>query len=145
MLLAQLTLAGVAAPIAGGALIGLAASLMLLTDGRIAGISGIVGGSLERRPERWRLAFLAGIALGGLILSLAFPAAIAAPVGRPLILVGLAGLVVGYGTRMGNGCTSGHGVCGLSRRSRRSFTATLTFMAAGAASATLLSAIGVGS
>jgi uncharacterized protein len=120
------------ASLAGGVLIGLAAALLLLMNGRIAGISGIVGGLL--RPVKgdiaWRLAFVFGLA--------ASPAAYAlfAPMPAAQIDAGsgalvLAGLLVGVGTRYGSGCTSGHGVCGLSRLSPRSAAATATFMAAG--------------
>jgi hypothetical protein len=120
------------AALAGGALIGLAAALFLLLNGRIAGISGILGGLL--RPARgdigWRLAFLAGL-IGAPLLY-----ALAAPLPLPRIEAGTgalvaAGLLVGIGTRYGSGCTSGHGVCGLSRLSPRSLVATLAFMAAG--------------
>lgn len=118
--------------LAGGVLIGLAASLLVLLGGRIAGISGILGGLLRRVPgERaWRLAFL-----GGLVAAPWLYAAIAAPL-RPQIDAGwgtllVAGLLVGVGTRYGAGCTSGHGVCGLSRLSWRSAAATGAFMAAG--------------
>lgn len=116
----------------GGALIGLAAALLILTTGRIAGISGIVGGLL--RPfsgdTGWRLAFLAGLFLAPLAVRLVsgLPSAeIAASL--PVLLI--AGVLVGVSTRYGAGCTSGHGVCGLARLSPRSLAATLLFMAAG--------------
>ncbi|MBJ7312212.1 YeeE/YedE family protein [Rugamonas sp. CCM 8940] len=116
----------------GGAMIGLAAALLILLNGRIAGISGILGGLL--RPLRgdigWRAAFIAGLVgapvVYGLFAALP-PVSIAAGDGALL----LAGLLVGVGTRYGAGCTSGHGVCGLSRLSWRSLAATATFMAAG--------------
>ena len=120
----------------GGALIGLAASLLLLFHGRIAGISGILGDAL-REPKAggeatYRLAFLGGLLGAGLGLRVVYPAAFgAATSALPLPFVIVAGLLVGYGTRLGNGCTSGHGVCGVSRLSRRSIAATLTFMATG--------------
>lgn len=117
----------------GGALIGLAAALLLLALGRIAGISGIVAGLL-RRPDRtetpWRLAFVLGLLLAPLAWNLVAtlpPPQIAAD---PPTLVA-AGLLVGFGARLGSGCTSGHGVCGLSRLSPRSLAATLSFMATG--------------
>jgi uncharacterized protein len=120
--------------LAGGMLIGAAAALLVLLSGRIAGISGIVGGLIEvRRGDiAWRLAFVAGL--------LVAPAAMLL-VGRPLapridagmVLLLVAGLLVGLGTRYGSGCTSGHGVCGLSRLSPRSLVATAIFMAAGIA------------
>jgi uncharacterized membrane protein YedE/YeeE len=120
------------ASLAGGALIGLAAAMLLLVSGRIAGISGIVGGLLVPRGGdiSWRLAFI-----GGLLLA---PAAMAFYPVSPRIDAGLgtlalAGLLVGVGTSYGSGCTSGHGVCGLSRLSPRSLVATAAFMAAGIA------------
>ncbi len=121
--------------LAGGVLIGLAAALLILGAGRIAGISGIVGGLMrpgvaEHRDRAWRWAFIAGLALAPWMYAL-----VAAPL-RPQIDTGpgllvLAGLLVGVGTRYGAGCTSGHGVCGLSRLSPRSLAATAIFMAAG--------------
>ena len=120
------------AALAGGALVGLAAALLILFTGRIAGISGIVGGLLRpaRGDTRWRLAFVLGL----LAAPLAWIAVGAAPrlhvdAAWPVLIV--AGLLVGVGTRVGSGCTSGHGVCGLSRGSPRSLAATATFMAAG--------------
>ncbi|MCY1035594.1 YeeE/YedE family protein [Corallococcus sp. BB11-1] len=118
-------------PLLGGALIGLSASLLLWLNGRIAGVSGIAGGvfGAARGDRGWRLAFLAGLLGGGLLLRFAWPGTLGAPpVSSPWWLV-VAGLLVGVGTRLGNGCTSGHGVCGISRGSRRSVVATLTFMA----------------
>jgi uncharacterized protein len=123
----------------GGGLIGLAAALFLLFTGRIAGISGVVGGLLSPQPGDfgWRLLFVAGLLSGGLLAMAIEPSALAWDAPRSLGAVAIAGLLVGFGTRLGNGCTSGHGVCGLSRLSRRSFVATLTFMAAGFITATL--------
>ncbi len=117
----------------GGLLIGLATSLMLLFAGKIAGISGIVGGFLRpaREDSTWRGAFLGGLLLGGVALRLACPTAFGSTA-APLTAVAIAGLLVGYGTRLGNGCTSGHGICGNSRPSLRSIVATVTFMATGA-------------
>jgi uncharacterized membrane protein YedE/YeeE len=118
----------------GGMLLGLAASLLLLFDGRIAGISGIVGGLVFPRAGevRWRASFVAGLVAGGLALRAIRPAVLAVVLDVPLGAVVLAGMLVGLGTRLGNGCTSGHGVCGISRGSVRSLAATLTFMATGA-------------
>ena len=126
--------------IAGGAIIGIAASWLLLSKGRIAGISGILGGLLDARDEQaaWRFMFLLGLLTGGALLMAFYPQAIIAPEGRPLAYIGAAGLLVGFGTRLGSGCTSGHGVCGLTRFSLRSLAATMTFMATGFATATLL-------
>lgn len=112
----------------GGALIGLSASLYWSLNGRIAGISGILGGALfERGPERFRrLSFLLGLFMAGLVFS-RFTTRVPAP-DLPLLALAGAGLLVGYGTRASGGCTSGHGVCGLSRLSLRSLVAVLTFM-----------------
>jgi uncharacterized membrane protein YedE/YeeE len=123
-------------PLLGGALIGLSASLLLLANGRVAGISGVVGLLLApaRGEVTWRLLFLGGLLAGGLLLVWLHPVSFAPPVsltaGRVALLM-VAGLLVGFGTRLGNGCTSGHGVCGISRGSARSLAATLCFMATG--------------
>src|SRR3954470_10968568 len=114
----------------GGLLIGASAALFLVLNGRIAGISGILGGLLQpnRSDLGWRLAFLAGLLLAPLIYAAGGgrlpPVQLDAPVG--LLIV--AGLLVGFGTRLGAGCTSGHGVCGIGRGSPRSIVATLVFM-----------------
>ncbi|WP_042263035.1 YeeE/YedE family protein [Paraburkholderia heleia] len=116
----------------GGLIIGLAAAGLVLLNGRIAGISGIFGGllSLPRNDSGWRIAFVAGLVLAPVIAGLLGRPAIAdIEAGWGVILV--AGFLVGIGTRYASGCTSGHGVCGLSRGSLRSLVATLTFMAAG--------------
>lgn len=115
----------------GGALIGLAASLFLLSHGRVAGISGLYGGLLRRGADQrgMRLSFIAGLLAGGLVLRLVYPGAFASAWIAPLPLALGAGVLVGFGTQLGNGCTSGHGVCGLSRFSIRSLVATGTFMA----------------
>lgn len=117
----------------GGALIGASASLLLAFNGRVAGISGIVAGALRPRdPDaRWRWVFLAGLLVGGAVLRALSPSSVSAP-RTPVVLAALSGLLVGVGTRMSGGCTSGHGVCGISRGSGRSMAATVTFMAAGA-------------
>lgn len=116
----------------GGLLIGAAAAVFILFNGRIVGISGILGGLL--RPARgdvtWRLAFLAGLMAAPLVYQLAAPLPPIHIDASGVTLV-VAGLLVGLGTRYGAGCTSGHGVCGLSRRSPRSLVATACFMAAG--------------
>ena len=122
----------------GGALIGLAASILLAFNGRIAGISGILGGVLppSRKPMGWRLSFLIGLAMGAVALVVLMPDAIEPPAQRNWIHLSAAGLLVGFGTQLGNGCTSGHGVCGISRLSTRSIVATIVFMAAGILTAT---------
>ena len=125
----------------GGALIGLSASAMLLLNGRVAGISGILGGALKPSPGdvAWRLTFLGGLLVGALVLAVVSPRAVAAgAAGVPLPVVLVAGLLVGIGTQLGSGCTSGHGVCGIGRGSVRSVAATLTFMLTGAAAAFLV-------
>ncbi len=117
--------------LAGGVLVGLAATLLLWLNGRIAGISGIVGGVLlpQRGEVAWRLAFLLGLVVAGAAWLWWVPGAYAPRQGFPPALLVAAGLLVGFGTRMGNGCTSGHGVCGLGRLSLRSLAAVLAFMA----------------
>ncbi len=119
----------------GGALIGVASALLLLTHGKVAGISGLYGGVLRRgtSDRGFRLSFIAGLAFVGLLVRALFPGAFATTWSAALPVVLAAGLLVGFGTQLGNGCTSGHGVCGLSRLSVRSLIATVTFMAAGAA------------
>jgi uncharacterized protein len=118
----------------GGVLIGLAGALLLLTHGRVAGISGIAAGVLTpaRGEFAWRAAFVAGLVGGGFLLRGFAPESIGAPVAGGFGFAIAAGLLVGFGTRLGNGCTSGHGVCGLARGSGRSLAATLTFMATAA-------------
>jgi len=113
----------------GGLLIGTAATLTLWTSGRIAGISGILAGSLFQKGQEafWRGFFLCGLLLGGATYSLFNSGLEIETEATPLMTI-LAGLLVGFGTRMGNGCTSGHGVCGIARFSRRSLVATITFM-----------------
>ena len=114
----------------GGALIGLAATMLMLVTGRIAGIAGILGDlvDLAGGDRLWRLAFIAGLIAAPLAI-----AAAGAPLRTPAmpgwVVTALAGLLVGFGTRLGNGCTSGHGICGIARLSPRSLAATATFMA----------------
>jgi uncharacterized membrane protein YedE/YeeE len=118
----------------GGVLIGCAADLLLLVNGRIAGISGILGGVISNSSsaERgWRLAFIFGLIAGAWLYSLFSNGLYLQLQASGPVLV-IAGLLVGLGTRLGSGCTSGHGVCGLARRSRRSLAATLLFMAVAA-------------
>lgn len=119
--------------LAGGALIGTSASLMLYFNGKVTGISGIVGGLLSRdvRSPAWRLLFVLGLVVGGAFMVALRPAAFSTDGAPSIRITILAGLLVGVGTRLGNGCTSGHGVCGVSRLSPRSIAATLTFIATG--------------
>lgn len=121
--------------LAGGVLLGVASALFILLNGRVLGISGILGGLLAPRAgdTGWRVSLLLGLFAAPLVMGLLAPAGfIAAPrIDAGFGLVVLAGLLVGIGTRYGSGCTSGHGVCGLSRLSPRSLVATLAFMGAG--------------
>lgn len=120
----------------GGALIGLAAIGLLLFNGKIAGISGIAGGLIQSPSKgdgAWRVAFVLGLVSAGVVGSLLSPSLFAVEVNRSVPAMLAAGLLVGFGTRTGNGCTSGHGVCGIGRLSRRSLAATLAFMTTGAA------------
>jgi len=119
----------------GGLLIGIAAALLLLFTGRVAGVSGILGQLLwpeNGQARGWRLAFVAGLPLGALLVSLATGPLVVQVQATPVVLV-VAGVLVGFGTRLGNGCTSGHGVCGMSRGSPRSLAATIAFMGVAAA------------
>lgn len=120
------------ASLAGGLLLGLASALFILLSGRLLGISGIMGGLLGPRTgdAGWRLSFLAGLLVAPAVWSLVAAPHVPRIEASGTVLV-LAGLLVGWGTRYGSGCTSGHGVCGLSRLSLRSLTATLSFMGAG--------------
>lgn len=130
----------------GGALIGLSATALLLFNGRVAGISGIFAGVLVPQGDAgWRWAFVTGLLVGGLVLSLVAPELFVVSYDRTLPMVIVAGLVVGIGTRAGSGCTSGHGVCGLSRVSPRSLVATLTFIATGAITVWLVRTLGLAS
>ena len=118
----------------GGILLGIASAAFILLNGRVLGISGIVGGLLapRRADIGWRLSFLLGLLLAPTALTLLAPDLIRAPrIDAGALTLIAAGLLVGFGTRYGSGCTSGHGVCGLSRLSPRSLVATLAFMAAG--------------
>jgi uncharacterized membrane protein YedE/YeeE len=116
----------------GGALIGAAATVYWRANGRVAGVSGVLRGALLSRSDRKvSVPFLVGLVVAGLAGATAMGTSAAASTGG-LPILGLAGLLVGLGTRLGGGCTSGHGVCGLSRLSRRSLVATLTFIATGA-------------
>ena len=120
------------ASLAGGVLLGVASALFILLNGRVLGISGILGGLVKPQPgdAGWRIAFVAGLLAAPLLWRLfAQPAEFHVDTALPVLVIG--GLLVGWGTRYGSGCTSGHGVCGLSRLSPRSLAATLAFMGAG--------------
>jgi uncharacterized membrane protein YedE/YeeE len=120
-------------PLFGGVIIGLATTTLLYFNGKITGISGILGSSLKKpTPEiYWKYTFIFGLISGSLIFSFFYPQFFnyEIPMGMTAAVIG--GLFVGYGTRLGSGCTSGHGVCGISRFSKRSLVATLTFMISG--------------
>jgi uncharacterized membrane protein YedE/YeeE len=122
------------ASLCGGLLIGLSAAMMFVVNGKITGISGMFAGVV--RPARtdtlWRFFFLAGLVVGGLLLRTFYPSAFAFGILRPPSALVVSGVLVGFGTRLGNGCTSGHGVCGASRLSARSVAATATFICSGA-------------
>ena len=119
----------------GGGLIGLASGMYLLLNGRIAGISGIIGGLFGRNGTGSaifeRLAFVIGLITGPLVLMMTTSISVSSVVTSPMPVIVIGGLLVGFGTSLGSGCTSGHGICGLSRLSMRSLVATLSFMAAG--------------
>lgn len=124
----------------GGAIIGIASSMMLIFNGRVTGISGIYNGILSfiKTDLLWRLAFILGLILGGTVMVAVRPELFVNETGRSLVAVAVAGLIVGFGTIMGSGCTSGHGVCGISRMSVRSLIATASFMGAGFLTASVL-------
>lgn len=117
-------------PLIGGILIGLSSSTMLGGLGRIAGISGIVGGALAKpkREDLWRFAFVGGLIAGGILLRILRPDLFNYKFEFTALHYIVAGILVGYGTRLGSGCTSGHGVCGMGRLAKRSFVATMTFI-----------------
>ena len=132
------------ASLLGGMLIGVSASLLLLFHGRVAGVSGIVGGLLTgpRGERSWRMLFLAGLLAGGALLAWLAPSALDTRTDRSAWVVPIAGLLVGVGSALGNGCTSGHGVCGISRLSPRSLAATATFMGTGLLTAAAIRLLG---
>ncbi|BBL71365.1 membrane protein [Methylogaea oryzae] len=116
-------------------MIGIAAAALLYVNGRIAGISNICAGLFPpvHGGRGWRVAFIAGLLAGGLALSLLYPAAFPAASSASPLKLAVAGLLVGLGARLANGCTSGHGICGLARLSKRSLAATAVFMSSGMA------------
>jgi uncharacterized membrane protein YedE/YeeE len=119
------------APLLGGLTLGVAAIWLLLSLGRVAGISGILWGVMQGPDRGWRVFFIIGLLVGGLIIHAVLGIAVPGQSSTPLLLVALSGLLVGLGTRIGGGCTSGHGVCGIGRLSVRSIVATATFMSTG--------------
>ncbi len=133
----------------GGILIGLSAAGLMLSHGRIAGISSIVSSALNRPKDSespWRLAFVAGLVAGGALMAQLLPEGYFeyAPLVRSHWSIAAAGLLVGLGTVLGSGCTSGHGICGLGRFQPRSLVATLTFMATGVVAATIVTQLFAG-
>jgi len=131
-----MSLSGYALSLAGGVLIGLATTALLYTHGRLAGISGIVGGALypsaRKRDWPWRTAFIVGLVLSGLVARRIEPELLGSGAAGTVPLLLAAGLLAGFGARVGGGCTSGHGVCGLGSLSVRSLVATATFMSVAA-------------
>lgn len=129
----------------GGAIIGISVSLMLLLNGRVTGISGIINGILTpaKGDTAWRVLFVLGLLTGGLTIGAMNPATFSGALTTDTWTVVVAGLLVGFGTILGSGCTSGHGVCGLSRLSPRSMVATVTFILAGAAAVSIFKHLGV--
>lgn len=117
----------------GGALIGLSITILLLFNGRMAGISGIMNGLFKnsRSEVVWRFVFLSGLIIGALLFQFISPDFFTPRQGYPIWLVAIGGFLVGIGTSLGNGCTSGHGICGIANLSKRSIFSTLTFMASG--------------
>lgn len=113
----------------GGVIVGLSAVILMFFNGKTAGISGILNGAVENADRVWRIAFLIAMALGGVFAVYVLGGHVPTEYSGNLVLVVVAGLFVGVGTRIGNGCTSGHGICGMGRFSARSVVATCTFMA----------------
>jgi uncharacterized membrane protein YedE/YeeE len=129
----------------GGVLIGVSVSLMLLWSGRVTGIGGIINGVMTpvKGDALWRLLFVAGLFLGGIVMRQLNPKVFENTVSSGVLTTIVAGLLVGFGTILGSGCTSGHGVCGISRMSPRSLVATFVFMAAGIAAVFIFRKLGV--
>lgn len=124
----------------GGAILGLASVILLVFNGRIAGISGIMSGALSMTSgdRLWRILFIVGLVAGGYIYQLVTSEPLITREGFSVVQLIVAGLLVGFGTRLGSGCTSGHGVCGIARLSPRSLVATLTFLSTGMLTASLM-------
>lgn len=129
----------------GGVLIGISVSLMLFWNGRVTGISGIINGALTpvKGDTLWRVLFVGGLVLGGLVMGQLNPKVFENTMSTDVWVTIVAGLLVGFGTILGSGCTSGHGVCGISRMSPRSLIATIVFMAAGIAAVFIFRNLGV--
>ena len=129
----------------GGVILGAASAALLLFVGRIAGISGITSGLVKpvKGEVPWRAAFVGGLIAGGIGLMFFYPQAFPEVFAHGPLLTAIAGLFVGVGTQLGSGCTSGHGVCGISRMSARSMVATVTFIAAGAAAVVVMRFVGL--
>lgn len=130
----------------GGLLIGLSATLMLIFMGRVTGISGILNGllSIDKTQLIWRFLFLAGLFSGGLCLQIIYPESLLNITQPSNFKLAVAGLLVGFGTTLGSGCTSGHGICGISRLSIRSILATIAFMFSGFATVLVIQLLGWG-
>lgn len=129
----------------GGVLIGISVSLMLFWNGRVTGISGIINGAMTpvKGDTLWRVLFIAGLFLGGLLMGQKDPQVFENSTSKNLVTTAIAGLLVGFGTILGSGCTSGHGICGISRMSPRSLVATIVFMIAGIAAVFIFKKLGV--
>ena len=129
----------------GGVLIGTSVSLMLYWNGRVTGISGIINGAMSpvKGDTLWRVLFIVGLFLGGLLMGQMSPQVFENSTSKNLVTTVLAGLLVGFGTILGSGCTSGHGVCGISRMSPRSLVATIVFMIAGITAVFIFNKLGV--
>lgn len=130
----------------GGMLIGLAGALLFWSNGKVMGLSGIIRGIFEpsQLQKPWRISFILGTLTGGALIAPIGFSVLSASIDRPLPLVALGGILVGLGTTIGSGCTSGHGVCGISRFSLRSMAATITFILMGVISVLILKFFGVG-
>lgn len=129
--------------LAGGILIGLSAAALLFFNGKILGVSGIFGGLLHAKhgDTLWRVVFLAGLLSGGFLLGYIAPQSIVADINMPIGMIIIAGVLVGVGARLGNGCTSGHGICGVGRVAPRSLVATTVFLSSGILTAVLCSGL----
>jgi uncharacterized membrane protein YedE/YeeE len=129
----------------GGIIIGISVSMMLIFNGRVTGISGIINGALspEKGDTLWRVLFIAGLVLGGFTMRALNPEVFNGSLQTATWTTVVAGLLVGFGTIMGSGCTSGHGVCGISRMSLRSLVATVVFIVAGVAAVAAFKQIGI--